>query len=168
LDYQKRVLQFDPSNVPNQFMPKPYKRHQFVSIGNLFPDIDGLCSCGCGKELTGRRSRWATNDCQNYAVAVRFILAGHTNTIKRYMRLYYGWKCSQCGCSDKGHEMGANGTVAWIKIDHIVPVKHGGGACWLSNYQLLCHDCHTGKTNNDFGWRNQKSIKPPELFKKSA
>lgn len=63
---------------------------------------------------------------------------------------------------DKGHDMGANGIVAWIKVDHVVPVKLGGGACWLSNYQLLCHDCHVGKTNTDFGWKAK--IEMPELF----
>lgn len=163
--YQLRVLQFDPINVPNLFSPKPYSRTQNVSILDLFPKNGKICGCGCGQEITGRKSRWATEDCQSYAVAVRFIIYGAGHTIKWYLRKYHGWVCQKCGGNDKGHEMGANGTVAWIKIDHIIPVKLGGGACWLSNYQLLCHDCHVGKTNKDFNWKAE-IIKPqlPSLF----
>jgi 5-methylcytosine-specific restriction endonuclease McrA len=145
--YRLRVLRFDPINLPNVFTPKPYSRHQCISVEDIFPKrYDKKCACGCNKRLEGRQIRWATEDCSNYAVAVRFIVAGSTATIARYLRLYYGWKCSKCGCEDKGHDFGMNGIVSWIKIDHIIPVKHGGGACWLSNYQLLCHDCHVGES----------------------
>ncbi len=161
-DYQKRVLAFDPSNVPNLYTPKPFQRYQYISVLQLFPKVGNVCGCGCGVELTGRQRRWATEDCQSYAVAVWGIIAGRSDTIQRYMRKYHGWKCSLCGCEDKGHEMGANGTVSWIKIDHIIPVKLGGGACWLSNYQLLCHECHVPKTNKDFNWRQR--IELPTLF----
>lgn len=163
--YQLRVLQFDPSEISKWPHFKPYNRSQFVGMEHIFPPNGNICGCGCGKIITGRRTRWATEECQNYAVAVRFILAGSQATIKTYIRKYHGWVCSICGGGDKGHEMGANGTVAWIKIDHIIPVKLGGGACWLSNYQLLCHDCHVPKTNKDFNW-NKKAIRPelPSLF----
>lgn len=162
--YKKRVLQFDPSNIPNVFEFKPFKRTHSISIHHIFPiRQDGICACGCENKVPHGRKRWATNDCQNYAVAVRFILAGSTATIARYMRLYYGWNCSKCGCNDKGHNMGYNGVVSWIKIDHIIPVKNGGGACWLSNYQLLCHDCHVGKTNKDFGWKEKKKDNDQQL-----
>lgn len=160
--YLLRVLQYDPVNVPNLFTPKPFNRHQNISVRDLFPQNGNLCGCGCGQQLTGRKTRWATEDCENYAVAVRNIIYGDANTISRCLRRYYGWKCSECDCDDKGHDMGANGVVAWIKVDHIIPVKLGGGACWLSNYQLLCHDCHVGKTKKDFGWKKKVII--PTLF----
>lgn len=55
-----------------------------------------------------------------------------------------------------------------VKLDHIVPVKFGGGGCWLNNYQLLCHNCHVQKTNLDFGWKqnldsNNLQIKLPQI-----
>lgn len=168
-DWQLRVLNFDPSNMPNQFNTRPYYRFQNVSIVHIFPKVNGVCACGCNQPLTGKRRRWATNECEYFAVAVRFILYGNAETISKYMRIYYGWKCFGCGCEDKGHDMGKNGIVAWIKIDHIIPVKLGGGACWLSNYQLLCHDCHTGKTNKDFGWNKAAPvIILPSLFNKGT
>lgn len=153
LSYQLRVLQFDPSNAINVFSPRPFQRSQNIGVGQLFPNIDGLCACGCGKEIKKPRRRWATDECSFYTVAVRNIIAGASSTISFYLSKYYGWKCFNCGCKDKGHDMGANGVVAWIKVDHIIPVKLGGGACWLSNYQLLCHDCHVNKTNKDFNWK---------------
>ncbi len=154
--YQKRVLEFDPANVPNLFKIKSYHRHQNVSILQLFPKIV-LCACGCGREVIGNRRRWATDECQSFAVAVRFIIYGAADSIAKYLRLYYGWRCCRCNCEDKGHDMGRNGCVSWIKVDHIIPVKLGGGACWLSNYQLLCHDCHVNKTNIDFNWKQTKN-----------
>lgn len=153
--YERRVLEFDPSNIPTVYEFKPFQRSHSIPIDRIFPlRDDGICACGCGQSLPKNRKRWATQECQLYAVSVRFILAGSTATISRYLRIYYGWNCSKCGCEDKGHDMGCNGIVSWIKVDHIIPVKHGGGACWLSNYQLLCHDCHVGKTNKDFNWKD--------------
>lgn len=160
-DHIKRVLMFDPVNIPSLFDVRPFQRHQPVSVLQLFPVNGNVCGCGCGQEVKKPRRRWATDECESFAVNVRFIVAGSTSTIASFMRRYYGWNCFQCGCNDKGHDMGANGCVSWIKIDHIIPVKHGGGACWLSNYQLLCHDCHVGKTNKDFNWKNANQ---PSLF----
>lgn len=158
-DWIKRVLMFDPVNISKSFPVKPYQRFQNVSVLDLFPVNGNLCGCGCGKEVRKPKRRWATEECELFAVNVRFIIAGNTVTISRFMRIYYGWNCAKCGCEDKGHDMGANGSVSWIKVDHIIPVKLGGGACWLSNYQLLCHDCHVGKTNNDFNWKQSNQIK---------
>lgn len=153
--YHERVMFFDPLDVFDIVKINHYERKPSVSIKDLFPQIPGFCACGCTKPLSGRRNRWATDDCMNFATDVRFIIAGDIKIIGRYLRYYYGWNCSKCGCEDKGHDMGANGPVSWIKIDHIIPVKHGGGGWWLSNYQLVCHDCHVIKTKEDFGWDNK-------------
>lgn len=152
--HQKRVLQFDPTEVSKLKCLYPYVRHQNISMIDIFPLKKGFCGCGCGQILTGRRTRWAIDECEYFAVAVREIIYGQTPVIRHYLELNYGWRCFICGSEDKGHDMGANGYVSWIKIDHIIPVKLGGGACWLSNYQLLCHDCHVKKTGKDFNWKS--------------
>jgi 5-methylcytosine-specific restriction endonuclease McrA len=75
-----------------------------------------------------------------FAADVYRIIYGQPDTIKLYLKKYHGYKC-KCG------------RVRKMKADHIIPVKHGGGGCWLSNYQFLCHACHVHKTNEDFGWK---------------
>jgi len=108
----------------------------------MFPDRkDGYCSCGCGAALVGRRRRWATNECTKFALGVWAIIDGQVGTFEYYVGKYNGKKCA--GCRSRRQ----------LKVDHIVPVKHGGGGCWLSNFQLLCHACHVIKTNKDFGWK---------------
>ncbi len=159
--HQLRVLQFDPKVLPTDKI-YPYNRFHSLAVRYFFPNVEDLCGCGCGLKLTGRQKQWATNDCSFFAWDIRNIICGRLDTIQRYMRIYNGWVCSKCGGEDKGHDMGANGTVSWIKIDHIIPVKLGGGGCWLSNYQLLCHDCHIGKTNKDFNWKQKAEM--PTLF----
>lgn len=160
----KRILQFDPSAVKDLFKHRPFQRHQIVSIRELFPLNENKCGCGCGRELSKGMRRWASKECSDFAVGVRFVIAGSVATIANYLRIYYEWKCSECGCGNKGHDMGANGVVSWIKVDHIIPVKYGGGACWLSNYQLLCHDCHVLKTKKDFNWK----LPLPSLFQEET
>lgn len=125
-----------------------HSRNPKIKMLELFPPIEDKCSCGCGKKLSGRRTRWATKECSDFAGDIHAIYSGRTNTISFYLRKYYGWKCCRCNCEDTGHET-SYGLVALIKIDHIIPVKHGGGGCWLNNYQLLCHDCHVIKTKQD-------------------
>jgi hypothetical protein len=150
-EYRKKVLFFDPSSIYDRIIIDPFKRFQSVSIIDMFPKIPGHCSCGCGKGLRGRQTRWATDECNKFAVAVWAIIAGRTSWIGMYLSLYHkNYHC--CKCSSSGT----------IKIDHIIPVKLGGGGCWLNNYQLLCHDCHVKKTNEDFGWKQKKSV--PSLF----
>lgn len=161
----KRVLEYDPSNIESLFIRRPFERFQNVSILQLFPLNDVFCACGCGQVLPKNRKRWATEECSNFAVAVRYIIYGNTQTIGRYLRKYYGWKCKNCGDYDKGHDHGANGVVSWIKVDHILPVKLGGGGGWLSNYQLLCHKCHVKKTKKDFNWKGGdiKLLRPSQI-----
>ncbi|RDC63951.1 HNH endonuclease [Adhaeribacter pallidiroseus] len=112
----------------------------------MFPDYqNGICSCGCGQALWGRRKRWASDDCTAFALAIWAIIDGQVGKFEYFVTKYNSKKCAVCG--SRRH----------LKVDHIVPVKHGGGGCWLSNYQLLCHSCHVIKTNKDFGWKQQSA-----------
>lgn len=166
MPHQKRVMFFDPTFVfENVKKFDAYRRHQNISVYDIFPQIEkDKCACGCGVKLTGRQKRWASDCCSRYALAVREILYGTLPTIQRYMRLYYGWNCFECGCEDKGKKHGSY-EISDFQIDHIIPVKLGGGACWLSNYQILCTACHVRKTNKDFGHGKENKPQQPSLFK---
>lgn len=97
-DYQLRVLRFDPIYLPTMFTPRPYQRHQIVGMAELFPSVNDKCGCGCGQLIKKPRRRWATNDCEKFAVAVRFIVAGNVlnadvktkDTIWEQMEVYHG------------------------------------------------------------------------------
>jgi 5-methylcytosine-specific restriction endonuclease McrA len=144
-EWQSRVIFFDPTPVYRRLKINFYKRIQsHLDFKDLFPDRkDGLCSCGCGTALTGRRRRWAADDCAKFALAVWAVIDGQAGSFEYYVAKYHGKKCARCRSRRD------------LRVDHIVPVKHGGGGCWLSNFQLLCHTCHVGKTNKDFGWKQK-------------
>lgn len=140
--YQRRVLLFDPSEVFNRIETNPFKKYQGLVIGMAFPEKkDGLCDCGCGKLITKPRRRWATNDCQYFALTVYLIITGDWGVINGLIELYYGVKkCRTCGieCETINHDN-------TVKVDYIIPVKEGGGGCWLNNYELICNDCRAEK-----------------------
>lgn len=149
--FEKRVMFFDATHLSDLLSNRKFRRHPFVQIHELFPKQEGVCGCGCGAILTGRRKRWASEECHDFTSSVWAIFAGRTGTIEWFLSKYYGFRC--CKCNDTSD----------LKTDHIIPVKHGGGACWLSNYQFLCHDCHVKKTNSDFGWKNRRTEKMKEI-----
>jgi len=134
----KRILEFDPTPVYGRIEVNPFKRFQKnITHGQMFPNRpDNTCACGCGRYLTGRRTRWATSECGWFASAVYEIICGYTRTIRKYV-LNETHRCESCG------------TNYWEEIDHIVPVCRGGGGCWLNNYQKLCSSCHKAKTKLD-------------------
>jgi hypothetical protein len=142
----QRVLSFDPSELYKRTVIDLYKRTQSLKTKELFPPKEGICSCGCEKILSGRRTRWASNDCSLFATDVWAILSGYRNTIDFYLKRLLEYKCERCDASSD------------LKIDHIKPVKLGGGGCWLDNFQYLCHSCHVQKTNEDFGWKGKEKI----------
>lgn len=144
------IMLYDPTDMYARIseLINPYKRIQTIPSHILWPSPkDGTCACGCGVKLSGRRTRWATSLCSSTAHEVYYIIANAYQRPHFYMDLYYGRKCVEC---DKEE------SEVKLFLDHIIPVKHGGGGCWLSNYQWLCHACHVTKTNKDF---NRKEFK---------
>lgn len=147
----ERVLFFNPSEVFARMGAAEhgdrFKRINRLNMAVLFPKTEGrYCDCGCGVMLTGRRSRWATEDCKTFALGVYWILCGKLDGYERYIYRYYGHACKACGIMYED-----------MHIDHITPVFAGGGGCWLSNFQLLCIDCHKKKTKADYKlYRNAK------------
>lgn len=116
-----------------------YSRYQKrLKLFHLYPTIDGVCCCGCGQELTGRKKRWASEECQRIAVTQYFIIKGDTQVIRRHLELRDNSICASCG----------NISDDW-EADHIIPVYKGGGGCTLDNFQTLCKKCHKHKTKED-------------------
>lgn len=170
-----RVLTLDPApfyqNIYNKnTLFSHYKRWNFLCMDHLFPQIEKeLCACGCGQKLSGRRTRWATDECQEFALQVYFTIQGKSVTIRRIVALLSGDKCFKCGITDNEYPRRSfdpekeddfeKREILWnkemkelsnkIHLDHIVPVHQGGGGCWLSNYQLLCERCHKIKTKEE-------------------
>ena len=150
-DYQLRVLFLDPKPIYDRISVNKFSRIQSVPIVDMFPVNASICGCGCGDELTGRRRRWATNECMYFAQAVWGIINGHSEIISSYLFLYNGViACVECGITDAYTNYKNGLCVNAIHKDHIIPVFKGGGGCWLSNYQYLCNICHKKKTKNDF------------------
>lgn len=149
--YEARVLNFNPQRVYDRIKIDPYKRVQSITSAEAFPPNEKkLCSCGCGVKLKGRQRRWASEECQWFAYHVISIINGHSEIISKYLKLYHGyWGCSKCGVTDVYVEYKNGMCVDAIHKDHVVAVQNGGGGCWLSNFQLLCIDCHNEKTKRD-------------------
>lgn len=145
--YKLRVLFYDVTELYKRITIKPYKRYQnHLTSEYLFPKLpNNLCDCGCNQELTGRRTRWATNDCQKFVSDVYSIIYGDTKLIGSYLKLYNDNLkcCSECGSTLK------------LEVDHLLGVSQGGGGLWLTNYSLKCKPCHRIKTNKDFNWKNK-------------
>ena len=116
-----------------------------LKISDLFPiRDDGLCACGCDGPLTGRRTRWASTDCNARALNTFWIIKGDSGRISYWLSVRDKGVCAQCG-EQKPWE-----------ADHIIPVSEGGGGCNLDGYQTLCGDCHKEKTK---GMRQDQRIR---------
>jgi hypothetical protein len=148
-EHLRRLFSFEPSVIYERIEESGnfdiYKRHFSVPMDILFPKIEGECSCGCGEKLTGRRTRWSSDVCYKFANAVFLIIAGHASSLRFYRKKIIGSiRCEICGSTHN------------IELDHIYPVKFGGGGGWLSNYMFKCKKCHVDKTNADFGFKQYK------------
>lgn len=148
------VVAFDPAPVYSTLegLIDPSRRIQAgLSMQAMWPNPQpGICACGCGEPA---KQRWHRPDHSKFAYEVFEIIYGRTRTIERYISMLAGDQCRHCGVSREATYQVDRGI---LYLDHIIPVKHGGGAAWLSNYQLLCGPCHRLKTNSDFGWKSSK------------
>lgn len=157
----KRVFFYDPSEIYKRIndanVLNPYQRQCTVSMNFLFENISGKCACGCGKELSGRQRKWATKECNDFAFAVFAIISGYQSTLRQYRNIFIGgYKCEICGEPEMYEP---------VELDHVYPVKFGGGGGWLSNYQFKCKKCHRDKTNKDFGYKQHSLVaQMPKLF----
>lgn len=117
----------------------PFSRHQpHLQMVDLWPlRTDGLCACGCGAKLTGRRTRWASKQCSRRAAHLYFTVCGNSSTVRFLLWERDGGRCVEC-----------RDTKEW-QADHITPVHLGGGGCLLDGYQTLCVDCHRAKTTGN-------------------
>lgn len=154
----KRVFFFDPTPLYEKIneakILNPFQRQCSVSMTFLFKNENNKCACGCGKDLTGRQKRWASKECSDFAFAVFAIIGGYTNTLRNYRSIFIGGiECEICNDIPQYEA---------VELDHIHPVKFGGGGGWLSNYQFKCKKCHREKTNKDFGFK--QNIVAPTLF----
>lgn len=104
-------------------------------MNRLFPKKDGVCACGCNKQLPRLKRKWHSAECQQYAFIQFAIIKGDASIIRELLFSIDEGTCRVCGVI----------TDNW-QADHILPVVMGGGACDISNYQTLCLDCHKGKT----------------------
>jgi hypothetical protein len=154
----KKVVLFDPSEIYSRITFDKFKRRQSFGIGTLFPNEKGFCACGCGEALTGRQTRWKSENCQKVPLGVLYVLNGDTDYIGRLMQTYLPHRCSSCDCENYlieskkigwgGREI-INHSASGLQVDHILAVQNGGSGTWLGNYQFLCHRCHSVKTKRD-------------------
>lgn len=148
-----RLLFFNPKPIYNRigYLINTTERIQSkLSLELLFPKrTDKICRCGCGRPC--KRS-WHSEQCSDFAFGVYSIICYGTSRVQPLMNLYHGRECQMC--KDNW----------WEDIDHIIPVKHGGGGCWLSNYMPLCKQCHKDKTKKDFNWKEYKPTNPTSLI----
>ena len=161
----QRVIFLDPTPFYDRaaYLLDPFARQQkSLDFKVLWPKSTQVCSCGCGKQLPERRTRWATDSCNAYANQVDRIIRGDLAVVRRYLDLYYGKACAHCKRSDRqiydeeirhlpAHHHRRK--INTLSVDHIIPVSQGGGGSWLSNFQFLCHNCHVIKTRQDNGQR---------------
>jgi 5-methylcytosine-specific restriction endonuclease McrA len=151
-DETKRLVLFDPINVYLRLDAKdvinPMSRYNTVPISVIFPKPKNkICACGCERELTGRQTVWSSKQCVDLPLKIQTVISGHSH-IRSLCGRIFGSNCSICGIKegDRPHE-----------LDHKFPVKFGGAASWLSNYEFKCKSCHRQKTNADFGYKSKLS-----------
>lgn len=151
-DNLKCIAMFDPTEAYKRIDAanaiNPFRRHNSVSIGTIFPKQKGLCACGCGTKLTGRQTVWASKECQELPVNVQMIISGHSHLLGICRQIFTS-DCVVCGAKEdwKTHE-----------LDHKYPVKFGGAGGWLTNYEFKCKKCHRDKTNRDFNFKQYSAV----------
>lgn len=154
---KKAIILFDPTYVYKRITIKPFTRYQSISISAIWTNEKGICACGCGNALYGRRTRWYDEKCSIIPVGVQAIINGDLQYINGLMRSYLKHECCQCRCEN--YIIGKN-LASGIQVDHIVGVMDGGGGAWLGNYRFVCHRCHAKKTGYDNKIRRGQKATP--------
>src|ERR1700749_832697 len=123
-----------------------YKRIQDITIGELFPSIPGYCAFGCGNVLKGKQMRWCSSKCSSKAgweLALKREIPDviRTELKKRDQDKDGNIFCEECDCQVHYWDKLSNTVIEW-DADHIRAVCNGGGGLGLSNYRIVCKDCH--------------------------
>lgn len=170
---------YKPSNNPKIVdLVKSY-RDRRINLSDLEAIIvDGKkCCAWCSTPLTGRKYKWCSEACSNYAFA-------WANPQKEYglhiLLARQDFKCNSCqydympciqAClqrlnrhhttinPDKIKEEISGLLMKWLKltvlpqykpeVDHIQAISKGGQAIGLENHQAICFLCHKAKTKVD-------------------
>lgn len=106
-----------------------------LKLKDFFPKIEGFCACGCGQKLTGKKKKWASEECSDKAYQLFAVYKGNSGVVRKALFNSEKGFCRSCGVYDEQWE-----------ADHIHPVFMGGGFCGLENFQTLCPECHKEKS----------------------
>lgn len=121
-----------------------------LKFNDMFPlRDDGLCRCGCGRELTGRKTSWYSRRCSNKAFKEYSIRKGWSSAIRAAVFRRDHGVCAICkkDCSEDGSNKNGRcrgGGTQW-QADHIVAIADGGKN-EIDNIQTLCLEHHHKKT----------------------
>lgn len=146
-----------------------------------FVDVDGVCN-RCGTMLTGRRTKWCSDDCESVVRGEHDWSVARRLTVERD-----GGHCVRCGGDGSeqrpkrwyaierpqaealfGVRIGWRETISvpgnklpWLEVNHIDP-RVGRGYLWgchnhLTNLETLCHGCHVVETNRQAAQRRGNS-----------
>lgn len=121
-----------------------------LKFTDLFPyRIDGLCRCGCGAKLTGRKTSWFSKKCSDKAYEEYSFKKGWSSALRAAVYKRDRGICATCGAdcnaytaSGRKTKNGRNGT---FEIHHVVAVIEGGKTD-LSNLVTLCREDHKIET----------------------
>lgn len=146
-----------------------------------FVDVDGVCN-RCGIVLTGRRTKWCSNECESV------VRGEHDWSVARRLAVERdGGRCVRCGGDGSeqrpkrwytverpqaeslfGVRIGWRETISvpghklpWLEVNHIDP-RVGRGYLWgchnhLANLETLCHGCHVVETKRQAAQRRGAS-----------
>ena len=139
------------------------------------PDGRKLCGCGCGKVPEGRRTVWASRECNE-----AWLLRWHLRAQRNFVFARDGGKCQLCGCLPEQlraetrsgfgwsycktaaeNQAARDAAVArwvvaaaegwprtsrvWWEMDHVIE-RADGGVDSVDNLRVVCYRCHKRKS----------------------
>jgi hypothetical protein len=171
--YSDEVLKKRIQGLAKQGIANLYSRKQGkLAVKHLFPyDANKHeCRCGCGQHLGDNpRRRWASAECQSEAMLVYWTVKGVSMYVRWALFKRDGEICANCKCDvsnpDLKHTPNYYDDLGIWDADHITPIRDGGGASLLDNYQILCESCHNDKTNAEKQKHRKLNRKKQKLAK---